>query len=241
MCSKVSVAFLGGFISLLFNINYCLSLSFTTYSHFSDSVIIEGKVFDAETKSPIKAMLSFERIPGRDDIGVFYSDSLTGDYRFVFKDSSRYKLTIQAEAYVTAFKWVDIPFEEDSTFYKEIYLIPLKVGQIIVMDRISFKKGNDKLLPESYGELDNVFKMLNENPNMEIQLEGHTDNAGSSEANLKLSERRVNAVKDYLVEKGVKKNRIEVKAFGGAKPVASNSTEEGRIRNRRVEIRILRN
>jgi outer membrane protein OmpA-like peptidoglycan-associated protein len=76
---------------------------------------------------------------------------------------------------------------------------------------------------------------------MVIQLEGHTDNQGSPEANLKLSQQRVEAVKTYLTKKGVSKNRIKTKAFGGSQPIRNEMTQEDRALNRRVEMRILKN
>ena len=81
---------------------------------------------------------------------------------------------------------------------------------------------------------------LKENSKMEIQLEGHTDNRGNAEANVKLSQSRVDAVKKYMVSKGVGKDRIKTKAFGGSKAIATEDTEEARAKNRRVEMRVLR-
>ena len=75
---------------------------------------------------------------------------------------------------------------------------------------------------------------------MEIQLEGHTDNQGSAKANMELSESRVEAVKKYLVSKGIAKDRIKTKAYGGSQPLANEMTQEARAMNRRVEMRILK-
>jgi OmpA-OmpF porin, OOP family len=206
-----------------------------------DTIIVEGRVLDSETKKPVKARISYERIPTRDDIGILFSDSITGGYRIVLQSSSQYKITIQAPKFITSYEKVEIQGSVPPANLQEVMMVPLKIGQVIVMNRIIFEKGKDKLLSESYSELDNIYKMLSEHQQMVIQLEGHTDNAGSAAANLKLSEGRVNTVKKYLIEKGIKKNRIEIKAYGGSKPIANNSTEEGRVKNRRVEIRILRN
>ena len=82
--------------------------------------------------------------------------------------------------------------------------------------------------------------MLKENPTMEIELEGHTDNQGDADLNQKLSEDRVLAVKDYLVNKGIDKSRIMGRGWGGEKPIASNDSELTRRLNRRVEFKILR-
>jgi outer membrane protein OmpA-like peptidoglycan-associated protein len=88
--------------------------------------------------------------------------------------------------------------------------------------------------------LDLVVALLKSNPKVKIELSGHTDNRGIPGQNLKLSQARVEKVKDYLVSKGISKNRITGKGYGGAKPIASNDTEETRLLNRRVEFTILK-
>ena len=82
--------------------------------------------------------------------------------------------------------------------------------------------------------------MMKANPKVEIQLEGHTDNQGSADANLKLSQDRVDAVKKYLSSKGINKDRVKTKAFGGTQPLATEKTEEAQALNRRVEMRVLK-
>src|SRR6187551_2847091 len=94
--------------------------------------------------------------------------------------------------------------------------------------------------PKSYPGLDEVVQMMKENPKIEIQLEGHTDNVGSPKANLELSQDRVDAVKKYIVKKGISKGRIQTKAFGGSQPLGNEMTPEARTKNRRVEMRILK-
>ena len=83
--------------------------------------------------------------------------------------------------------------------------------------------------------------MMNDNSNMVIQLEGHTDYQGDAKENAKLSQGRVDAVKSYLVSKGIQKSRIKTKAFGGTQPLSRDDTPEAHRMNRRVELRILEN
>ncbi|HMR55803.1 MAG TPA: OmpA family protein, partial [Cyclobacteriaceae bacterium] len=94
------------------------------------------------------------------------------------------------------------------------------------------------LKPQSFPELDRLAQILEENPSIKIELQGHTDNVGNKVALQELSENRVMAVRTYLVNKGVKKDRITGKGFGPNKPIAPNDTEENRQRNRRVEFQI---
>lgn len=99
-----------------------------------------------------------------------------------------------------------------------------------------FAKSNFK--PQADATLDEVVKMLKENPNARVELSGHTDMTGTDAANQKLSEERVQTVKRYLTSKGISESRIQAAAFGETKPASDNNTEQGRAQNRRVEIRI---
>lgn len=114
-----------------------------------------------------------------------------------------------------------------------------KTGEIIALKNIFFDTDRSELLPESFVELDRLVKILKANKNLEIQINGHTDNQGRDERNLVLSEERAQAVYEYLKSQGVQ-NKMTYAGFGKTKPVASNSTEEGRAKNRRVEFEVLK-
>jgi OOP family OmpA-OmpF porin len=115
------------------------------------------------------------------------------------------------------------------------------VGKVMRLDALIFQQRSAIISPESYPELNTVAQMLHSNPNMVIQLEGHTDTRGDAKMNLKLSQQRVDAVRSYLVSRGVSKNRVKTKAFGGSMPLSRENTEEAHNLNRRVEARILEN
>jgi OOP family OmpA-OmpF porin len=99
-----------------------------------------------------------------------------------------------------------------------------------------FDRSNVK--PEAASILDRLVGFMNENKDKKAALSGHTDNVGTEAYNQKLSERRVNAVRDYVVKKGVDGGRISGEGFGESKPIADNRTKEGRAKNRRVEINV---
>jgi len=103
---------------------------------------------------------------------------------------------------------------------------------------ISFGATNAKLTTKSNASLDKVVTIMNENPGLRIRVEGHTDNAGDDDANMKLSEDRATAVKDYLVSKGISEDRITVEGFGETQPIADNNTSTGRMKNKRIELRV---
>jgi outer membrane protein OmpA-like peptidoglycan-associated protein len=105
-------------------------------------------------------------------------------------------------------------------------------------NNIYFATGKWVLLSKSFKGLDEVVKILNETPQLKLDIDGHTDNIGSEASNLKLSENRANAVKNYLVKKGVDASRLIVTGHGESEPIADNKTAAGRQQNRRVELKL---
>jgi len=105
----------------------------------------------------------------------------------------------------------------------------------IVLKNVFFETGSAELKKESMAELARLKKLLDENPEIKIQINGHTDNVGTGENNLSLSESRAKSVYDYLVKNGIEADRLSYKGFGEKEPIASNETEEGRGQNRRTE------
>jgi outer membrane protein OmpA-like peptidoglycan-associated protein len=104
--------------------------------------------------------------------------------------------------------------------------------------KIFFVTGSDKILPESYSALNGVVAVLRNDTTLKLSIEGHTDNVGKPASNLMLSQKRADAVKNYLVQKGLNANRLDAKGYGQEKPVADNSTPAGKAANRRVELKL---
>lgn len=113
--------------------------------------------------------------------------------------------------------------------------IELKVGKKIVLEGVTFRSGSAELTPESAVVLDLAFNTLIDNPEIYVEIQGHTDNRGKRSTNIRLSQRRADAVKAYLVGKGIESFRITAKGYGPDRPVAANTTEYGRSKNRRIE------
>ena len=121
--------------------------------------------------------------------------------------------------------------EKTITFENE----EVKVGKTINLKHVQFQQSRDVILRPSYTELEKVVRLMKENPNMMIELGGHTDNVGNAAANVSLSRKRVIKVKRFLTDRGIHHDRISAKAYGGSRPVADNRNEKGRKQNRRVE------
>ncbi len=114
---------------------------------------------------------------------------------------------------------------------------PIKVGETIVLENLYFDSDKSNIDSADAAIIDKWIKVLKENPEMEVMVQGHTDSNASEKYNLQLSQKRADAVVSYMVSKGIAKSRIKAKGFGESKPVASNDTKEGRAKNRRVELK----
>jgi outer membrane protein OmpA-like peptidoglycan-associated protein len=111
----------------------------------------------------------------------------------------------------------------------------IQIGEKIVLKGVTFEFGKATLLQSSIDTLYAVAEGLIANPEVEVEISGHTDNVGSARANISLSLRRAESVKQYLISRGIRSNRITTVGYGFAKPVTSNETEDGRSKNRRIE------
>ncbi|MFT3699562.1 MAG: OmpA family protein [Kofleriaceae bacterium] len=117
----------------------------------------------------------------------------------------------------------------------------LTASNIAIMDKVQFDTGKATLLPASFSLLDEVAKVLKDNPQIEVvSVEGHTDSTGSADFNRTLSQSRAESVAKYLSGKGVKAARLQPKGFGPDRPIADNATDAGRDANRRVEFNIVK-
>lgn len=194
-----------------------------------------GKVLDATTHKGIEANIHYSSIP----TGSIYGRFIDSTFSFPIFGVVKYQITAEAKGYNPRTVILDPGKVDDlRKVIRNIVLTP--AGEAIRLNHLIFSQGKAHIEPESFGELDQVVLMMRDNGTMVIQLEGHTDNLGNAKANMKLSEQRVEAVKKYMVSKGISKNRIKTKAFGGTQPLTSDVTPEARNINRRVEMRILK-
>ncbi len=122
---------------------------------------------------------------------------------------------------------------------QDILLEPIVAGASIVLNTLYFPFRSHTLSPESKYELKRLIALMRENPGMKVEISGHTDNVGTPKMNNELSLRRAESVAGYLVKSGVEKRRLVAKGYGSSRPVEDNKTEDGRGKNRRVEIEVL--
>lgn len=201
-----------------------------------------GKIVNAQTGEPVVARIVYESIPYGSRVGVINSSS----YSFPLFDREHFSITVEAPGFIPVKYMLDpATANTENNVIRNIALSagekPSRVakGNLLRLNNVIFEVGKSKIAPESFSELDVLVNMMNENADMVIQLEGHTDYLGDARANMKLSEERVESVRDYLTDKGIAKSRVKTKAFGGTQPLSRDSTPEAHRLNRRVEVRIL--
>ena len=148
-----------------------------------------------------------------------------------------FEMKIQSGDYLSLKQLVTMEEVKDGIL-DEFLLEPLTKGNTIELQHVLFEQGKPVLVQGSEKELDLVVEMMQEHPEIQIFLAGHTDNQGKAALNLKLSYDRVETVKKYLVSNGIDEDRISGQGFGGTKPIASNDNVISRRRNRRVEFTI---
>lgn len=150
-------------------------------------------------------------------------------------------ITVKKDDYAFSSKVVSV---KDASFEKQPKPVQIEVneakeGSSFVINNIYYNTNSADLKQESFIVLEAFAEYLNENPNIKIEIQGHTDNVGAAKANEALSANRAYTVKAYLEEKGVDGKRITAKGYGPNKPIAENSTEEGKAKNRRTEFLII--
>ncbi|MFA6570128.1 MAG: OmpA family protein [Bacteroidota bacterium] len=207
-------------------------------------VTISGKVVDEKGK-PMKAEIKWENLETKEEVGVLESDPQNGKFFIVLPAGKNYGYFASKEGYISVNQNVNLKnLNENKKISINIKLISeesLITGtDTLVLNNIFFDHDSYELKSESYSELDRLMDFIKNRTKKIIQISGHTDSDGERYYNQKLSLNRAQAVVDYLVSKGIKKTNIRAKGFGPDKPVATNESEDGKAKNRRVEFNIVK-
>ena len=219
----------------------------------------QGKVTDAKTGAPLASDLRIVDLSSGETVANTSSDGVSGDYTISLPSGRSYAFHVTAKGYLfhsetengelrtengeRKTEWRAVGSADNGELRTEkktidIKLQPIEAGSSIALRNIFFETGKAELLPSSDYEIDRLVELLKNNPTMKVEIAGHTDNVGSDQANLTLSEARAKAVRDRLIAKGINASRLSFRGYGESRPVASNDTPEGRAENRRVEMTI---
>lgn len=203
-------------------------------------VIVSGNVLHSVTKKPVNAKVFAQVLQGEKDSIQTEFNPATGEYKFILPTKKLYGLNAAKEGFYPVAEELDLRNEKRyREIRKNLFLTPIEEGAKITMNTVYFEQSQPEVDSSSFAELRRLIQVMKEHPTMKILMEGHTDNQGDFNANIVLSQQRVEHVKSYLVFKGIAADRITCKGYGSSRPIASNYSEENRRKNRRVEFTIL--
>lgn len=212
---------------------------------------VKAQVFDANTRRPIVARVEVARLSSRQSL---FADATRNDGTFLvcLPLGDDYALNVSRKGYL--FHSENFALDSLSNlgvpFTLKVYLQPIPTesptvaddalpkSQPIVLNNIFFKSGSAELEARSIQELTQLVQLLQDNPTLNIQINGHTDDVGSAASNQTLSEQRAQSVVNYLIKNGINQSRLRAKGFGENRPIADNNTAVGRLRNRRTEFEV---
>ena len=203
---------------------------------------VKGRVFDAKTKAGLPSSVELTEITTRKLISRVQTDE-EGNYLTTLPVGKEYVFNVNRKGYLFfSENYRLLKGTVDSVFTADIPLQQIEAGAAIVLKNIFFDTKETELNPASITELDKVIQLLNDNPKLRILITGHTDNVGSQQDNLVLSNGRAQAVINYiLASRQVAKERLQSKGFGATQPIAGNTTEAGKALNRRTELSVVSN
>jgi outer membrane protein OmpA-like peptidoglycan-associated protein len=203
------------------------------------TAIIKGKVFDPVSMKPLVSTLKIiDNISSAELVSI--NTNTDGYYEVAVPTGKKYEIITKSFDYQTAYENVNVPVsQKNQEIVKDFPLNNLAVGSKIILKNIFYDFDKATLRSQSIIELDHLIQLLKDYPNMRIELSSHTDNKGTADYNVYLSNARSKSCVDYLITKGISKNRLEYRGYGLTQPIATNDTDAGRQMNRRTEFKIL--
>ncbi len=209
------------------------------------TTFVRGFVTDSVSGKPLRAVITIVELnpnsKNSDTVRTVTSDPVTGKFLFTLPLHKDYAMFVTRKGYLFYSKHFSLKNLPDDTKYFDlgVKMLPLKKGASVVLENVFFDTDKADLKPESRSELMKVVTLMQQNPELKIELSGHTDDRASEEYNLQLSKRRAEAVKNFLIEHGIDVKRIVAKGYGETRPRVPNTSEENRALNRRTELKIL--
>lgn len=201
------------------------------------SNVIKGKVFDAKTLKMLQAKIELYNLATNQVEAIVSSDKVNGEYLIVLNQGEEYALYVNKEKYL--FQSLSFANGKDGKDIElDIKLEPIEKDVAITLNNLFFESGKWDLQDKSKTELDKLLKFLAENATIKIEISGHTDDVGADAFNKDLSQKRAQAVVDYLLKANVEKSRLIAVGYGETKPLQPNTNEANRAKNRRIEFKI---
>jgi outer membrane protein OmpA-like peptidoglycan-associated protein len=203
------------------------------------STYVKAIIKHQDNKQPLSAGFKIAQLDNNDLFAEGISTA-NGEFMLCIPADKTYALSIEKKGFIFhSEQFQPRGGTQLSPYLLEVYLKPIITGGSVILKNVLFAYNSHALMPVSYPELDKVAELLLANPQLKAEISGHTDNVGGEAFNLELSKKRAESVAVYLAVKGIDRSRITAIGFGASKPIADNSTEEGRTQNRRTEFRLI--
>lgn len=201
---------------------------------------VKGVVQDAKTKAPLEAAVEIIDLQNKEPVYQDYSDAMLGDFLATLTSGKNYGLNISKSGYLFySANFSLVGHEPKNPFNISVLLEPIEIGNKVILNNIFFDTNKFDLKPESITELQQLVDFLTLNPTLHIEISGHTDDVGNDASNNTLSENRARSVYQYLISNKIAADRLVYKGYGKTQPIAPNTTDEGRQKNRRTEFKII--
>lgn len=201
---------------------------------------VKGMVSDAKTKAPLEAAVEIIDLQKNEAVYQDYSDAAQGNFLATLTAGKNYGLNISKSGYLFySANFSLVGHEPKNPFNISVLLEPIEVGNKVILNNIFFDTNKFDLQTESIAELQQLVSFLTVNPTVHIEISGHTDNVGNDQLNQTLSENRAKSVYQYLVSSKIAADRLVFKGYGKTQPIAPNTTDEDRKKNRRTEFKII--
>jgi len=201
---------------------------------------LSGKVIDENTAAPLKATVSLVDNETGKTLSKIYTEA-GGDFEVIIPHGGNYGVVTESPGYLFNSLNFSLPkFAEYQEIDTHIIMVKTEIGSKVVLRNIFFDAGKFDLKDQSISEVQKLEELLIANPQLKVQINGHTDNTGNAATNKVLSLKRADAVAQLLFQKGIDKARVQTKGFGSERPIVSNDDEEGgREINRRTEMEVI--
>lgn len=195
-------------------------------------MVFKGGFYDRQTNNSIAAKIYFDK-------GDLKSFGQT--FEFMLQPGENYEFNIEADQYENQIEIVSLSENSrQESIDRKIFLVRI-VEEVLIFNQITFASNKATLNQNSFQDLDKIVAMMKERPDINLEISSHTDNIGSAENNMTLSEARARTILQYLTDSSIAVERLTIKWHGESHPIATNETEEGRKTNRRVEFRVITN
>lgn len=201
---------------------------------------VRGICRDSLSGAPVQARLRVLDIETGDTLRTLFSGKTDGRFLMSLPLERAYAVHVEAPRYLFVSKSFFLKNLPDSVYFDLIInLLPMRSGAEVRLDNVFFDFGKYDLKPESEPELRFLLNYLQQNPRLQVEIQGHTDDVGRDADNLRLSQQRADAVRNWLIDRGTAPERLQAKGYGESQPLAPNDSEAGRALNRRTAFKVL--